>query len=68
MVQKFGAQEQLAAVRLYIELNRTDGSNEQFSLMTTFPKRVFSTDDYEKPLQMLGKNSMSAKSAIFYRK
>ena len=57
MVQKFGAQEQLAAVRLYIDLNRTDGCVEPYSLMTTFPKRVFTEDDYEKPLQMLGKYS-----------
>lgn len=54
MVQKFGAQEQLAAVRLYIELNRTDGSSDPFELMTTFPKRVFQMEDYDKPLQMLG--------------
>ena len=57
MVHKFGAQEQLAAVRLYIELNRTDGSSEPFSLMTTFPRRVFAPEDYDKPLQTLGKIS-----------
>ena len=56
MIQTFGAQEQLAAVRLYIDLNRTDGVNDPYTLMTTFPKRVFSLEDYDKPLSMLGKH------------
>lgn len=43
----------LAAVRVYIELNRTDG-NAPFCLMTSFPRKVFSNDDYEKPLDQLG--------------
>lgn len=57
MVQKFGAKELLAAVRLYIDINRTDGVNEPYKLMTTFPNRVFSEDDYQKPLEALGKNT-----------
>lgn len=43
----------LAAVRVYIELNRTDG-DAPFCLMTSFPRKVFSSDDYEKPLDQLG--------------
>lgn len=43
----------LAAVRVYIELNRSDGS-DSFSLMTSFPRKVFTSDDYEKPLDQLG--------------
>lgn len=35
-------------------MNRTDGS-EPFSMMTNFPKRVFNEEDYEKPLDVLGK-------------
>lgn len=43
----------LAAVRVYIELHRTDG-DAPFSLMTSFPRKVFANDDYEKPLDQLG--------------
>lgn len=32
-----------------------------FNLMTTFPKRVFIEDDYEKPLEVLG-NSLYIKT------
>uniref|UniRef100_A0A8C4J7W2 UBX domain protein 1 n=1 Tax=Dromaius novaehollandiae TaxID=8790 RepID=A0A8C4J7W2_DRONO len=52
-IQTFKAKEQLAAVRLYVELNRKD-SEEPFSLLTTFPRRVFTEEDMEKPLQELG--------------
>ncbi|KAH1000265.1 hypothetical protein HUJ04_000184 [Dendroctonus ponderosae] len=51
--QSFGAKEPLSAVRLYIEMNRTDGDGP-FKLMTSFPRKVFSTDDYDKPLDTLG--------------
>ncbi|XP_014291107.1 UBX domain-containing protein 1 [Halyomorpha halys] len=53
LTQTFGIKEQLSAVRLYIELNRTDGDGG-FSLMTTFPRKVFVEDDYDKPLDVLG--------------
>ncbi|XP_021919770.1 UBX domain-containing protein 1 isoform X2 [Zootermopsis nevadensis] len=53
LTQTFGSKEQLSAVRLYVEMNRTDGSGP-FCLMTNFPKKVFSDDDYEKPLDLLG--------------
>lgn len=43
----------LASVRVYIELNRSDGDSP-FSLMTSFPRKVFTNDDYEKPLEQLG--------------
>jgi hypothetical protein len=53
LTQTFGSKEQLSAVRLYVEMNRTDESGP-FSLMTNFPKKVFTDDDYEKPLDLLG--------------
>lgn len=53
LTQTFGSKEQLSAVRLYVEMNRTDGGGP-FSLMTNFPKKVFTEDDYEKPLDLLG--------------
>jgi len=43
----------MAAVRVYIELNRSDGDGP-FCLMTSFPRKVFTSDDYEKPLDQLG--------------
>ncbi|XP_060570542.1 UBX domain-containing protein 1-like [Ruditapes philippinarum] len=53
LTQTFKAKEPLAAVRLYIEMNRTD-SKGNFSLMTSFPRKVFAGEDYEKPLTELG--------------
>lgn len=53
MTQSFGSKEQLSAVRLFIEMNRTDGIGP-FQLMTTFPKKVFTDEDYDTPLDVLG--------------
>ncbi|XP_077997444.1 UBX domain-containing protein 1-like [Glandiceps talaboti] len=54
LTNTFQAGEQLAAVRLFVQLNRTDGSTDPFSLMTTFPRKVFTEEDMEKPLKELG--------------
>ncbi|XP_023225418.1 UBX domain-containing protein 1-like isoform X1 [Centruroides sculpturatus] len=51
--QTFGSNEELAAVRLFVQLNRSDG-NCPFSLMTNFPKRIFNDEDMSKPLSALG--------------
>ncbi|MEE6517258.1 hypothetical protein FKM82_027351, partial [Ascaphus truei] len=51
--QTFRAREQLAAVRLYVELNWPEGPAGPFNLLTSFPRRVFTEDDMEKPLQEL---------------
>ena len=37
-------------------MNRPDGDTSRFSLMTNFPKKVFSEEDYEKPLEQVGKS------------
>ena len=58
LTNSFGVSEQLAAVRLYVELNRKDGSNTPFTLMTTFPKKVFNEEDMEKPLKELGEKAV----------
>ncbi|XP_073521421.1 UBX domain-containing protein 1-like [Phyllobates terribilis] len=50
----FGAREQLAVVRLYVELNWPGGPEGPFNLLTSFPRRVFTEEDMEKPLQELG--------------
>lgn len=53
LCQTFGAKEPLSAVKVFVEVNRKDDVG-QFSLMTTFPRKVFTMEDYEKPLEALG--------------
>lgn len=59
LTHTFGAKEQLASVRLFIQMNRTDvsaggGASEPFRIQTNFPKKVFTEDEYDKPLDVLG--------------
>lgn len=57
MTQTFGAKEQLASVRLFIQMNRTDlvaGVSEPFRIQTNFPRKIFTEEEYEKPLDILG--------------
>ena len=55
MTNSFGVNEELAAVRLYVDLNRKDGgSAAPFTFMTNFPKKVFSEVDMRKTLASLG--------------
>ncbi|XP_072776398.1 seipin isoform X3 [Taeniopygia guttata] len=65
LTQSFRAREPLAAVRLFVELQGgpgglggsggvSGGPPEPFSLRTAFPRRLFTEDDMEKPLQELG--------------
>ncbi|KAI4460547.1 ubx domain-containing protein 1 [Holotrichia oblita] len=53
LVHTFGAKEPLAAVRLYVQINRTDDAGP-FTLMTPFPRHVFGPEDFDKPLDLLG--------------
>ncbi|XP_023290016.1 UBX domain-containing protein 1 isoform X2 [Orussus abietinus] len=53
LTQTFGSKEQLSAVRLFIEINRKDDA-QPFNLMTCFPKKVFTEEDYDTPLDVLG--------------
>lgn len=52
LVETFDAKEQLSAVRLFIQLKQN--ADRPFSLMTTFPRKVYTDEDYEKPLEALG--------------
>ncbi|XP_055356901.1 UBX domain-containing protein 1-like [Paramacrobiotus metropolitanus] len=54
LVQSFGINEPLSAVRLYAELNRQDGEIGPFGMMTNFPKKEFTEDDMQAPLFSLG--------------
>ncbi|XP_058056154.1 UBX domain-containing protein 1-B [Anopheles bellator] len=53
LVQTFQAAEQLAAVRLFVQL-KLGSSDTPFGLMTNFPKKVFTDEEYDMPLQKLG--------------
>jgi len=52
VTETFDAKEQLAAVRLFVQMKQ--GVDVPFSLMTSFPKKMFTEEDYEKPLDVLG--------------
>lgn len=52
LVETFDVKEQLSAVRLFIQMKQ--GIDEQFGLMTNFPRKVYADDDFEKPLETLG--------------
>lgn len=51
--QTFKAKEPLSAVRVFVQMNRSDQQGP-IKLMTSFPRKVFTEDDYEKPLEVLG--------------
>ncbi|CAG9826800.1 unnamed protein product [Diabrotica balteata] len=53
LTQTFGAKEPLSAVRVFVEMKRNN-PDDQFILMTSFPKKVFDIEDYDKPLDSLG--------------
>ncbi|XP_076877489.1 UBX domain-containing protein 1 [Brachyhypopomus gauderio] len=48
----FKAQESLAAVRVYVQMNSSDG--QDFTLLSPYPRRVYTDLDMEKPLRELG--------------
>lgn len=52
ITEVFSVKEQLSAVRLFIQIKTNN--TEAFGLMTTFPRKVFTDDDYDKPLDVLG--------------
>lgn len=55
----FKSDESLAAVNVWVQLKRDEldpapEHNFPFTLMSPFPRRVFTTEDYEKSLKILG--------------
>ncbi|EDW79630.1 uncharacterized protein Dwil_GK20587 [Drosophila willistoni] len=52
LTETFNVKEQLSAVRVFIQVST--GIDSPFALMTTFPRKIFADDDYEKPLEVLG--------------
>ncbi|XP_058451710.1 UBX domain-containing protein 1 [Malaya genurostris] len=53
LIETFDAKEQLAAVRLFVQL-KLGANPAPFGFMTNFPKKIFNSDDYEVPLDKLG--------------
>ena len=60
MTHTFAASEPLAAVRLYVGMNNADLG--EFTFMTTFPRKVYTDEDMEKPLSALGESLLLSKS------
>lgn len=52
LVETFDVKEPLSAVRLFVQLKH--GTDEPFAMMTTFPRKVYDDEDFEKPLEALG--------------
>lgn len=63
LTETFSVKEQLAAVRLYIEMNRTDCEGP-FTLMTNFPKKMFTEEEYDKTLEELKLIPTDRKSVV----
>lgn len=51
----FKAQEPLAAVRVYVEMNGAPG--QDFNLISPYPRHIYTDLDMEKPLRELGKKT-----------
>lgn len=55
MTETFDKNEQLAAVRLFVQLKTGDEAGEiPLRMLTTFPRKVFSDDDFDLTLESLG--------------
>ena len=52
--QTFKSKEPLSAVRVFVQMNRPASDGTVVKLMTSFPRKVFTEEDYEKPLEVLG--------------
>ncbi|XP_072293776.1 UBX domain-containing protein 1 isoform X2 [Eucyclogobius newberryi] len=50
----FKAQEPLAAVRVYVQMNGNTPEGEDFSLLSPYPRHQYTELDMEKPLKELG--------------
>lgn len=53
IAETFDVKEELSAVRLFIQMKMAE-TQTSFGLMTNFPKKVFSNEDYQQKLEALG--------------
>lgn len=55
LTETFDKNEQLAAVRLFVQLKQGDEvGSTTFGMMTTFPRKVFGMEDFDMTLEHLG--------------
>jgi len=54
----FKAQEPLAAVRVYVQMNGNTPEGQDFTLLSPYPRQVYTELDMEKPLKELGEHSL----------
>lgn len=55
LTETFEKNEQLAAVRLFVQLKQGDEAGvTTFGMMTTFPRKVFGPEDFDMTLEQLG--------------
>ncbi|XP_076015787.1 UBX domain-containing protein 1 [Genypterus blacodes] len=50
----FKAQEPLAAVRVYVQMNSNMAEGQDFTMLSPYPRHVYTELDMEKPLKELG--------------
>ncbi|XP_072251697.1 UBX domain-containing protein 1 [Leuresthes tenuis] len=50
----FKAQEPLAAVRVYVQMNGNTPEGQDFTLLSPYPRHIYTEMDMEKPLKELG--------------
>lgn len=50
----FKAQEPLAAVRVYVQMNGNTPEGQDFTLLSPYPRHEYTELDMEKPLKELG--------------
>ncbi|XP_067374067.1 UBX domain-containing protein 1 isoform X2 [Channa argus] len=50
----FKAQEPLAAVRVYVQMNGNTPEGQDFTLLSPYPRHIYTELDMEKPLKELG--------------
>lgn len=52
----FKAQEPLAAVRVYVQMNSNIPEGQDFTMMSPYPHHIYTELDMEKPLKELGEH------------
>lgn len=52
----FKALEPLAAVRVYVQMNSNTPEGQDFTLLSPYPRHVYTELDMEKPLKELGEH------------
>lgn len=58
----FKALEPLAAVRVYVQMNSNTPEGQDFTLLSPYPRHVYTELDMEKPLKELGEHWTSTYS------